>query len=486
MDDMADDGHPDHAEAETGGSPLHHVGSRVAEALELQPGDIARIEPARRVPGWTSSLRVGELAFDSAALASLAMALVGRDRGSIPPQSRLVEIDVARVQASFGSERLFRVDGSAPSIWASLSGFWRVSDGWVRTHGNYPHHAARLADLLGLPAQPERADVEAVLQSWTRFELEEQAARRGALAIAVREPSEWRRHPQHPSLECSPVVRLEPHGDAAPRRWGEGSGLPLAGVRVLDLTRVIAGPVATRDLAIAGADVLRVDSPRLPEAGWQHLDTGQAKRSTLLDLDDPAALDGLERLLENADVVVHGYRPSALAKYGLDLDTLQDRYPGVVVAQLSAWGTEGPWGRRRGFDSLVQAASGIAVIESADEGATPGALPVQALDHSAGHFLAASIATALRRQRTEGGSFAVDISLARIAEELLAAGLTSHDAASALETPLPTASVAIEPVGGAAVSTVECAPPILAFDGAPAGYRSPIHPWGADPPVWTD
>ncbi len=183
-------------------------------------------------------------------------------------------------------------------------------------------------------------------------------------------------------------MRFASSGDAAPRPWRDGGAAPLAGIRVLDLTRVIAGPVATRDLAVAGADVLRIDSPRLPEAPWQHLDTGHEKRSALMDLDDPSDRMRFEELLSTADVVVHGYRPTALARYGLDPQSLRERFPGIIVAQLSAWGTDGPWGDRRGFDSLVQAASGIAVLESGD-GATPGALPAQALDHATGHFLAA-------------------------------------------------------------------------------------------------
>lgn len=463
---------------------LHHVGRRVAEALGLGAHELAALDPDPQTPTWASSLLVAELAADSAALSSLAIALVGAARGGTGLDDGSVAPEAARVQASFGSERLFRIDGAAPPIWAPLSGFWRVGDGWVRTHGNYPHHAERLARLLGIAPQAERAEVEAGMLRWSRFELEERAVEAGALAIAVRDPSEWRRHPQYPVLAESPVVRFAQVGDAAPRAWRGAGGLPLAGVRVLDLTRVIAGPVATRDLAVAGAEVLRVDSPRLPEATWQHLDTGQQKRTTLLDLGDPADFARLQRLLETADVVVHGYRPSALAKHGLDFDSLRERFPGIVVAQLSAWGARGPWGDRRGFDSLVQAASGIAILESADGGATPGALPVQALDHSAGHFLAASVATALRTQRSGGRSFGIDISLARIANELLAAGSADRSVAPGVDSALPTSSVPLRPAPGEAAATITCAPPLLAFPGAPAEYPSPLHPWGSDRAVW--
>jgi len=389
----------------------------------------------------------------------------------------------SKVQASFGSEKLFRINGSVPSIWAALSGFWKVRDGWVRTHGNYPHHAEQLASVLGLSPQAERATIEAAMQRWSRFDLEARAAEIGALAIAVREPSEWRQHPQYPVLEQSPVVYCASFGDAAPRPW-TAAELPLSGVRVLDLTRVIAGPVATRDLAIAGADVLRVDSPRLPEAAWQHLDTSHEKRSALLDFDEPRDFATLQQLLAKADIVVHGYRPTALAKYGLDFESLHHRFPGIVVAQLSAWGTQGPWGSRRGFDSLVQAASGIAVLESKDGGTTPGAMPVQALDHSVGHFLAATIATALRTQRSKGGSMKIEVSLARVANELVAAGPSNYPGRAGTEHDLPCESVALTTATGEAPATITCAAPVLDLPNGSNKYRSALRSWGTDEPEW--
>ncbi|UUE19380.1 CoA transferase [Microbacterium sp. J1-1] len=463
---------------------LHHVGRGVARELDIRLDDLAMLRPVLRLPDWRSNLRVGELAYDSVALSSLAISLLGDDRGETGVLENPVSLDAARIQSSFGSEKVFRLNGEAPSIWAPLSGFWRVADGWVRTHGNYSHHAERLARLLGLPADAERSAVEQVMLGWSRFDLEERAAASGALAIAVRDPSEWWEHPQYPVLRESPVVQFSRVGAASPRPWRAHGMLPLSGVRVLDLTRVIAGPVATRDLAVAGAEVLRIDSPRLPEAGWQHLDTGHEKRSALLDLDDPADFARFEALLADADVVVHGYRPNALTRYGLDAEALHRRFPGMVVAQLSAWGTHGPWGDRRGFDSLVQAATGIAVLESRDRGATPGALPVQALDHATGHFLAASIATALRAQHANGGSFDIRLSLARIANELLAAGpadgtADTTDTQEPLITQVPLASVAGEPT-----SVVTCAPPVLGFPGAPSDYPSPLHGWGSDQPRW--
>lgn len=464
---------------------IHRIGRVVARQIGVSDAELDVLDPLHELPDWTSHLRVSELAYDSVALASLVTTLLGADRGLFGRPTP-VSIDARKIEASFGSEKVFRMDGEMPVVWGALSGFWEVADGWVRTHGNYPWHAERLARLLDVPLEAGRSVVAAALRGRSGRELEESAAAVGALAVAIRHPAEWRSHPQHAVLQEAPVVRFARCGDAAPRSWRRDRGLPLSGIRVLDLTRVIAGPVATRDLAVAGADVLRIDSPRLPELAWQHLDTGQEKRSALLDLIEPGDIETMQTLLAEADVVVHGYRPGALAAYGLDAATLRERFPGIVVAQLSAWGATGPWGDRRGFDSLVQAASGIAVCESRDGGRTPGALPVQALDHSAGHFLAASVAAAVRAQRAHGGSFEIGISLAGIAEELLADGRARHAGVSTRRRMPPTVRVPVTAAPGGVPASVTSAPPVLGFPGAPAAYPSPVHGWGTDAPQWTD
>jgi crotonobetainyl-CoA:carnitine CoA-transferase CaiB-like acyl-CoA transferase len=243
---------------------------------------------------------------------------------------------------------------------------------------------------------------------------------------------------------------------------------------------VLAGPVAGRDLALAGAEVLRVDSPLLEETGWIHLDTGQGKRSTRLNLDDRADRAAFEALLSSADVVLTGYRPGALSRFGLDAVDLAERHPGLVTGSVSAWGTRGPWAGRRGFDSIVQAVTGIAMIESLD-GGTPGALPVQALDHSSGHFLSAAVTTALIEQRGQGGSVDVRIALARVAHALLNAPAGVDPPPPADPEPLPSRH---RELSGGGVQSLTYAPPVLAFDGAPDDYPAVGGAWGADAPVW--
>ncbi|MXQ64521.1 hypothetical protein GQ466_10775 [Actinomadura rayongensis] len=459
---------------EAGTVPTGRFARRAWADLGGDPALLGLIAPPEDVVPLPSALPVGELAADGVGVASLAANVVRARRfgGDVAP----VFLSADRIAASYQSERLFRLDGRPGEAWAALSGFWRADDGWIRTHGNYPHHARRLRSLLGLAAGVRPAEFRAAVARQSAADLEERAVAAGAVVAAVRTPEQWRNHPQAAALAARPLVEIAEIGAADPRPWppARADDLPLHGVRVLDLTRVIAGPVATRDLAFAGADVLRVDPPRHPEIAWLHLDTGQGKRSATLDLRDRGDHAVLHGLLADADVVVTGYRPGALDRFGLAPDALAARHPGLVIAQVSAWGATGPWSRRRGFDSIVQAATGIAIAESAD-GATPGALPAQALDHTSGHLLAAAIMTALVRQRTSGGTPLVSVALARVGHELLA----TDGATRAEQNPhLPTVTVDGE------AGRITCAPPVLAFDGAPADYAWAGRPWAADDPRW--
>jgi hypothetical protein len=326
------------------------------------------------------------------AAATLAVA-----RGLARPE---IAVGDDEVVAAFESERRLRAPGlEGASGFAELSRFMPAADGWIRTHANYAHHRAALLRVLGdadpLGAARERAAAD----------LEDAIFEQGGCAAAVRTAQEWQ------PVEREPVRVV----DAFARALPAAARLPASGLRVLDLTRVIAGPVGTRYLGALGADVLRIDPPANPELPLQIADGVVGKRLIERDLrTDPLRAEELDAF----DVVVHGYRPGALARFGLSSDQLADRHPHLTVVQLSAWGTRGPWGTRRGFDSLVQAATGIAdALRAAD--ATPGALPVQALDHATGYRIAAAALHGLaRRARGEGAEHA-ELALAQTAADLM-------------------------------------------------------------------
>lgn len=416
----------------------------------------------------TTELAVGAVGSAAAAASNLAAA-----RGGPRPAA---PVDGRRVSASFRSDRLFRIAGRPVEGFAPLSGFWAASDGWLRTHANYPHHRAALIKALGLDDSAGSDDLARILAGMAATDAEERVVAAGGVCAAVRDPDQWRHHPQADALRRLPLLGCSVLTPAPPRRLGPppaGPLLPAAGLRVLDLTRVIAGPVATRTLALLGADVLRIDSPRLPEIGWQHLDTGMGKRSALLDLDGDHPT--LERLLAEADVVVTGYRPGALDPRGLGPQQIAERKPGLVIASLSAWGSDGPWSQRRGFDSIVQAATGIATVESTD-GITPGKLPAQALDHATGYLLAAGVLAAVAAQLEDGSTRHVQAHLARTAHWLL-----DHPdpQTRSLPDPRPALAERSTPSG-----RLRYPLPAVQIDTGPDDWDRVGSPWGADPPAW--
>ncbi|MFJ7960875.1 CoA transferase [Streptomyces sp. NPDC096319] len=365
-----------------------------------------------------------------------------------------VRVDDGAVATAFVSERHLRVDGRAPVSFAPLSRFWRAADGWVRTHANYPHHKAAL--LAALDAADSVEAVAGAIGERKAVDVETAVYAAGGLAVALRTPEEWAAGEQGREVAARPLLTRERLDGAAPRAT---DGRPL---RVLDLTRVIAGPVATRTLALLGADVLRIDPPGNPELPDQHADTDVGKRTAALDLERPTDRRTFDELLDSADVLVTGYRPGALDRFDLER-------PGLVTARLSAWGDYGPWGGRRGFDSLVQVATGIAATEGTP--AEPGALPAQALDHGTGYLLAAAVLRSLTEQRAEGGSRLVRLALAQTGHWLTRTLPRYEPERYVTESrgPLGHLRHALSPVS---------------YEGGPTGWSRPPGLAGADAPEW--
>ncbi|WP_367048481.1 CoA transferase [Streptomyces sp. Je 1-332] len=450
--------------------------SQAWAALGADSSLLDRVSYGGSSGGLPSRLPVMELARATVAACSLAAAELTsvRTRRPVPR----VRVDDEAVATAFLSDRLVRVDGQAWSTFSPLSRFWRATDGWVRTHANYPHHRARLLAALGVPEDIGGEEAGAVGRAIARLpalEVEERVYAAGGLAVAARSPEGWATSEQGVMVAGQPLLTMA-RIDEAPERMPAGGALPCAGLRVLDLTRVLAGPVATRTLALLGADVLRIDAPQLPESQEAHNDTGMGKRSTTLDLTAAADRRLFDELLKTADVVVTGYRPGALERFGLTPEALAERRPGLVIAQLSAWGRYGPWHERRGFDSLVQVVTGIAELEGSPD--SPGVLPAQALDHGTGYLLAAGVLRALTEQHRTGGTRLVRLALTQTAHWLV------HDLASApgedggfdAEHRLTeTAS----PMG-----RLRHALPPVSYEGGPVDWARPPGLWGVDAPVW--
>ena len=455
----------------------------LAQAWAATAGDDGLPMPAELEvtgdPGQLPSrLPVEDTAIACAGSALLAAAALRSRRGGLGCGP--VRLNRSQVAAAFRSERYLRVndqpfgDGFAP-----LSRFWRASDGWVRTHANYPWHRAallRALDQTNLADEPgDTEDVAAAIAGYGALELSELVVAAGGIATAVRSPADWAASPQGQAAAAVPLVTGGRVGDA-PARHRAPSALPAEGIRVLDLTRVIAGPVATRYLAALGADVLRIDPPAYPELPLHAVDGLLGKRSALADFGTPDGLRLLHELLAAADVLVHGYRPGALDRFGLAPEAIAERHPGLVVISLSAWGDSGPWGDRRGFDSIVQAATGIALVESAD-GERPGALPCQLLDHGTGYLCAAAALGSLAAQMSGGGTHVRTLSLARTSSWLLCQPRVPSSGAAADQG--SWLSMVQSPDGP--VTTVD---PPGELDGAGLRWRRPLTRYGSDVPAW--
>jgi crotonobetainyl-CoA:carnitine CoA-transferase CaiB-like acyl-CoA transferase len=335
--------------------------------------------------------------------------------------------------AEFRSERYFRVNGaSSDEIWDKIAGSYCCGDGrWVRLHSNFPHHRDGLLKLL--QCEYARASVGLALQKWKAEDVEEAAANAGLVVAAMRTFDEWDRHPQGQALKLLPLLSIEKIGAAPPQALPPAVlQRPLDGVRVLDLTRIIAGPVCGRTLAVHGAEVLLVTAPQLPAIGPLVIDTGRGKRSCQLDLRQAEDRVALSDLLRDTDIFVQGYRPGGLDGLGFRPSAAAKKRPGIIYVSLSAYGHAGPWAARRGFDSLVQMASGFNHAEAlAAHSQQPKPLPMQVLDHAAGYLMAAGAMSALARRVTEGGSWHVRVSLAQTGQWLRQLGRIDNGLATA-------------------------------------------------------
>lgn len=413
----------------------------------------------------------GELAscFHVSALATASMRAAARELAAFTG-ARQVTICERLTQLWFGTT-LRPIGWPLPSAWDPIAGDYRAADGWIRLHTNAPHH--RDAALSALGCAPEKAAVAEAVSRWQITPLEAAVAAAGGAAAAMRDLDAWARHPQGIAVAAEPLIAWRQTGE---RR----STATLADIKVLDLTRVLAGPVATRFLAGFGAKVLRIDPPGWNEPGVEP-EVTLGKRRAGLDLNRAENRQTFETLLAEADVLVHGYRPGALDRLGYGEAERQALAPGLIDVSLCAYGWTGPWHERRGFDSLVQMSTGIAAEGMrllASERPVP--LPVQALDHATGYLMAAAVLNALRRRRDTGESHSARLSLARTAALLISAGARDFNSATARETEADR-SPTLEPTPWGPAHRLEFP---VRIDGTGPTWRYPAGPLRTDEPSW--
>jgi crotonobetainyl-CoA:carnitine CoA-transferase CaiB-like acyl-CoA transferase len=383
-----------------------------ARALELSgPSD----------PILPTPFRIAETS--SAALAAIGLAV--SDLWELRTgRGQEVALDTRQATASLRSSHYMRLD-SAPVSTArnTVMGVYPAKNGrWSYLHCNFPNHRAAALAVLGVPE--DREAVRKAVAQWDALELEEAIIAAKGAGGMVRTMDEWARHPQAAAIASLPVLEILKIGDSPPEPLPQGDR-PLSGVRVLDLTRVLAGPTCARTLAEHGADVLKITAAHLPNLGYQEFDTGHGKLSAQLDLREPAQLETLLGLVRNADVFSQGYRPGTLGGRGLSPEALAKLRPGLVFVSLCAFSHLGPWASRRGFDTVIQTVSGITSRQGElFPGDEPGPefYPVSAIDYLTGYLMAFGAMVALARRVREGGSWLVRISLAQTGRWLVSRG----------------------------------------------------------------
>jgi crotonobetainyl-CoA:carnitine CoA-transferase CaiB-like acyl-CoA transferase len=426
-----------------------------------------------------SSFRVAAAAQASVAATGLAAAGIWKLRSG---QSQQVAVDMRHAVVECRSERYLRVDGKPPPpAWDAIAGVYKTRDHrFVRLHTNFPHHRDAVCKVLNCKA--ERDEVQAALMQWDGEAFETAAYANGCVVALMRSHDEWSATPHARALAELPLISIEKIGDAAPKPWPEGER-PLAGIRVLDLSRVIAGPVAGRTLAAHGADVLLISGPELPVIPWLTIDTGRGKLTSFVELKSEQGRAVLRDLVAQADIFSQGYRPSAIASLGFSPQDAARINPGIVYVTLSAYGHAGPWAERRGFDSLVQTATGFNHAEGQAAGLdAPKELPAQMLDHATGYFMAFGAMMAKARQSREGGSWHVRVSLAQTGRWLwnlgrIEGGLDTRDFTGEMVTPfIEDAASGFGPLRSVKHAAV--------LSKTPACWSRPAMPLGSHPPAW--
>jgi hypothetical protein len=421
-----------------------------------------------------SAFHVTDLAAASVGVAGLAIAELASSEGSERPN---VIADCRLASLWFGFS-IHPEGWQLPPIWDPIAGDYPTRDGWIRLHTNAPHH--RAAALGVLRVAEEKAAVAAAVAEWPAGELESAVVAAGGCAAEMRSAEAWRDHPQGKAVASEPLVASTLHAAEPFSGWRPTPERPLAGLRVLDLTRVLAGPVATRFLAGYGADVLRIDPP-----GWDEdaviPEVTLGKSCARLDLERAGDREIFAGLLAEADVLVHGYRPGALEGLGFGETERRRISPGLTEACLCAYGWSGPWAGRRGFDSLVQMSAGIAEAgmrwKAADR---PVPMPVQALDHATGYLIAAAVLRGLMRRLRGDGAVASKLSLARTAKLLTDAGGPDVRPAIAVETHDDLAPGIEETQWGPAR---RYHPPV-SVEAVPMGWDVPAAKLGSSRPKW--
>ena len=435
-------------------------------------------------PILPTSFRIGETA--AAALAALGLAV--SDLWALRTgHGQDVAVDTRQATASLRSGHYMKLDGAPVSTERNtIMGVYPAKNGrWSYLHCNFPNHREAALRVLGVPE--DREAVREAVTRWDALELEEAIIAAKGAGGMVRTMAEWAKHPQAAAVASLPLMEIVRIGDSPAEKLPAGDR-PLSGIRVLDLTRVLAGPTCARSLAEHGADVLKITGAHLPNLGYQEFDTGHGKLSAHLDLREARDVETLRGLVREADVFSQGYRPGALGARGFSPEALAALRPGIVVVSLCAFGHVGPWASRRGFDTVVQTVSGITARQGElFPGAEPGPqfYPVSAIDYLTGYLMAFGATVALGRRAREGGSWLVRISLAQTGRWLVDRGQVPEAQLTDVAKEFTPAEIGRwSMTSDTPMGRLHHLAPVLRLSETPPRWARPSVPLGHHEPVW--
>ena len=437
-------------------------------------------------PILPTSFRIGDTSTAALSAVGLAVSDLWESRTG---RRQEVSVDARRATASLRSGKYMQMDGAGVSTERNtVMGVYPTKDGrWSYLHCNFPNHRAAALSVLGVAE--DRDAVTKAVAKWNAQDLEDAIIEAKGAGGMVRTMEEWAKHPQAAAIANLPLMEIVKLADSPPEALPEGSR-PLSGVRVLDLTRVLAGPTCARTLAEHGADVMKITGAHLPNIGYQEYDTGHGKLNAQLDLRETKDMETLRGLVSQTDVFSQGYRPGTLGGRGLSPEELAELRPGIVYISMCAFSHMGPWASRRGFDTVVQTVSGITNRQGdLFPGANPGPqfYPVSAIDYLTGYLMAFGGMVALNRRVHEGGSWLVRISLAQVGRWLVSQGEIP-------EADLKNIPAEFNPEEIASWSTVSDTPmgklghlgPVLSLSETPPRWARTSVPLGHHDPVWPE
>ena len=435
-------------------------------------------------PILPTSFRIGETAAAAVAATGLAVSDLWEMRTG---RRQDVAVDTRQATASLRSGHYMKLDGTQVSTERNtIMGVYQAKNGrWSYLHCNFPNHRAAALSVLGVPE--DREAVRRAVAKWDALELEEAIIAAKGAGGMVRTMEEWAKHPQAAAVASLPLLEVVKIAESAPEKLPDGDR-PLSGIRVLDLTRVLAGPTCARTLAEHGADVLKITAAHLPNIGYQEYDTGHGKLSAQLDLRQAKDVDTLRGLVREGDVFSQGYRPGTLGERGFSAEALATLRPGIVVVSLCAFSHVGPWASRRGFDTVVQTVSGITSRQGQlFPGAEPGPqfYPVSAIDYLTGYLMAFGAMVALARRAREGGSWLVRISLAQIGRWLVNRGEVPEAQLKDVPKEFTPEEIARWTItSDTPMGRLHHLGPVVRLSQTPARWARPSVPLGHHAPAW--